>query len=275
LATHSLGTRLKAQRESRGLALVQISDSTKIPLSLLEALERDDLSRWPKGFYGRAFFRAHVAALGLQPEPLVVEFARLSPDDDSPADVPVEGRASEPGAVAVEPLALSWAGPSTNHRLLRAVGIALLELIVITAIGAAIAWTTEVRWLEAAGATALVYLPIARLTADRSRRWLPGRYRASAPAVQPAAEAPAPRMRIAAHVVGAYRVVSPLARRSGYAASAFIGRTGRGVTAGSRGLGRMTARALAVGGHSFWKTVRAIAEHAELLANRQLNRTRE
>src|SRR5689334_16930231 len=81
LASQSLGARLRAERESRGFTLAQIAESTKIPQVLLQALERNDLSRWPKGLYRRAFFRSYVTALGLPAEPLVLEFARLFPDE--------------------------------------------------------------------------------------------------------------------------------------------------------------------------------------------------
>ena len=55
----SIGSRLRAERESRGIALADVADATKIAPSLLEALERDDLARWPKGMYRRSFFRAY------------------------------------------------------------------------------------------------------------------------------------------------------------------------------------------------------------------------
>jgi hypothetical protein len=66
--------RLKSEREHRGRSLADIAGSTKIKASLLTALERGDLSRWPKGIYRRSFFRDYVAAIGLPPEPYVNEF---------------------------------------------------------------------------------------------------------------------------------------------------------------------------------------------------------
>ena len=66
--------RLKIERERRGRSLVEIAASTKIKASLLDALERGDLSRWPKGIYRRSFFRDYVVAIGLSPDPFVSEF---------------------------------------------------------------------------------------------------------------------------------------------------------------------------------------------------------
>jgi len=76
--------RLKSERERRGTSLAEIAASTKIKASLLEALERGDLSRWPKGLYQRAFFREYVAAIGLSPDDIASEFAELFADGESP-----------------------------------------------------------------------------------------------------------------------------------------------------------------------------------------------
>jgi transcriptional regulator with XRE-family HTH domain len=76
----SFGARLRAQRERQQVALTTISESTKIKVSMLEALERDDVSQWPEGIYRRAYVRAYARAVGLEPEPLVREFLEAHPD---------------------------------------------------------------------------------------------------------------------------------------------------------------------------------------------------
>jgi hypothetical protein len=76
----SFGARLRLQREKRGVALVAISNQTKIKLSLLEAIERDDLSFWPRGLFGRAYIRAYAEAIGLEIEPILREYSELHPD---------------------------------------------------------------------------------------------------------------------------------------------------------------------------------------------------
>ena len=45
----TFGERLRLHREERQISLTIIAEQTKIKLSLLEALERDDLSHWPLG----------------------------------------------------------------------------------------------------------------------------------------------------------------------------------------------------------------------------------
>ncbi len=113
----SLGTRLRQQRERQQIALASIAEQTKISLSLLEGLERDDVSRWPTGIFRRAFVRAYAHAIGLEPDSVVREFLELHPD-------PVEADATAaavPPATGDEPVSQ---GPATRLRWLfdRAIG---------------------------------------------------------------------------------------------------------------------------------------------------------
>jgi transcriptional regulator with XRE-family HTH domain len=76
----SLGARLRRQREQQNVPLVTIAEQTKIKVSLLEALERDDLSRWPSGIFRRAYLRAYAHAIGLSPDEVLREFLERYPD---------------------------------------------------------------------------------------------------------------------------------------------------------------------------------------------------
>ena len=76
----TFGARLRQQREERQVTLATISTKTKIKLSLLEQLESDDLSAWPKGLFGRAYLRDYATTIGLDPETLVSEFLALHPE---------------------------------------------------------------------------------------------------------------------------------------------------------------------------------------------------
>jgi len=83
----SFGTRLRLQREEQQIPLATIAEQTKIKLSLLEGLERDDVSRWPTGIFRRSYFRAYASAIGLEPEQMIGEFQALYPDPDTQDDV--------------------------------------------------------------------------------------------------------------------------------------------------------------------------------------------
>ena len=83
----TFGTRLRLQREGQQVSLAAIAEQTKIKLSLLEGLERDDLSRWPSGIFRRSYFRAYARAIGLDPDRVLGEFQALHPDPDVSEDV--------------------------------------------------------------------------------------------------------------------------------------------------------------------------------------------
>jgi transcriptional regulator with XRE-family HTH domain len=76
----SFGTRLRQRREEQHIALAKIAEKTKIKQSLLEALERDDVSHWPTGIFRRAFIRSYAVAIGLDPDAVVREFFEAFPE---------------------------------------------------------------------------------------------------------------------------------------------------------------------------------------------------
>ena len=80
--TGGFGARLRKRRESQNIDLTAIADQTKIKRSLLEALERDDLSHWPAGIFRRAWFRSYAQAIGLDPDSAVREFLEEHPDPE-------------------------------------------------------------------------------------------------------------------------------------------------------------------------------------------------
>ena len=75
------GIRMRRQREERGVTLRQIADLTKISVGVLEALERNDISRLPGGIYGRSFVRSYATEIGLDPEQTLRDFLVQFPHD--------------------------------------------------------------------------------------------------------------------------------------------------------------------------------------------------
>ena len=82
------GRTLREARERRGTTLRQIANITKISISALEALERNDLSRLPGGIFSRAFVRSYASEVGLDPEEAVREFMAQFPQDSVTAGHP-------------------------------------------------------------------------------------------------------------------------------------------------------------------------------------------
>ena len=80
MTEETFGQRLRSERERRRITLESIAARTKITVTLLTDLERDDMSRWPVGIFRRAFIRSYAAAVGLDPDDTTREFLELYPD---------------------------------------------------------------------------------------------------------------------------------------------------------------------------------------------------
>jgi cytoskeletal protein RodZ len=79
---------MRQVREQRGVSLRQIAEATKISVSQLEALERNDISRLPSGIFLRGFVRSYAAEIGADPEQTVREFLSQFPNDSVTAGSP-------------------------------------------------------------------------------------------------------------------------------------------------------------------------------------------
>lgn len=106
----SFGARLRQRREERQVDLTAIAAQTKIKVSLLDALERDDVSHWPSGIFRRAYIRAYAQAIGLDPDVVLREFLELHPD---PADLFASLAAGQEGSDNAAKMA---AAPPTRLR---------------------------------------------------------------------------------------------------------------------------------------------------------------
>jgi cytoskeleton protein RodZ len=118
-----LGTRLKRAREARGLPLKEIAERTKISVTALESLERNDLSRLPGGIFGRAFVRAYAAELELDPDATVAEFQAALEE--------AERLAAERGTKRVEITDEDRAFIARQKRAVRVLRIAVIAVLVI------------------------------------------------------------------------------------------------------------------------------------------------
>lgn len=179
------GPRLRAQRERRGITLTSIAESTKIKRSLLEGLERGDVSQWPSGLYRRAYIREYACAVGLAPEPLVEEFQLLFPEEGG----------AEAAREASGPLRITLAGePKPMLRIAARSKRAAIELGAVVVVGGIAAFVTGSTFLTACGAAALLYYPLAAAFTGRTpeprqlRAWLTRRRQLPLATVERAAE---------------------------------------------------------------------------------------
>ena len=73
--TMPLGDILRAEREKKGLTLSDVAEGTRIKVQVLETIENNDFSRIPAPVYGKGFIKLYAEFLGLDPAPLIEEYA--------------------------------------------------------------------------------------------------------------------------------------------------------------------------------------------------------
>ena len=133
-SNHGLGPLLRSHRERRGVTLDALAESIKFKASLLAALERNDVSRWPPGIYGRALVREYAKSIGLPADDVVRQFLELLSPPAERRDQ-LSGHDVE-GADATVHLRLTFADASAQtrarieRRLVGAVGE--LTFVVVT-----------------------------------------------------------------------------------------------------------------------------------------------
>lgn len=108
---YDFGSRIRQAREQRGISLRSIAETTKISVSVLEALERNDLSRLPGGIFSRGFVRSYAVEIGVDPEQTVRDFMAQFPHDSVTAGSPhVIIHERGPGTRRLDPRALVLLG---------------------------------------------------------------------------------------------------------------------------------------------------------------------
>ena len=196
---------LKAARERTGITLADIASATKIPASLLDALERCDLRHWPKGIFRRSFFRDYARAIGLSVAETCAEFVRLFPDDDraaidaTPPPIVAADQASDVRLV----LDSAWQGPPRSF--LPRLGAAAIDAAAVIAVAGVMAWVAGISWPLLTAIVALSYFSLATaLIGESPAQWLISRRRSLLDAVKqpPKAEPEPPAWTTDAHRVG-------------------------------------------------------------------------
>lgn len=74
----SFGENLRREREMRAVTLEEMSETTKISVRLLRALEQDRFAELPGGVFTRSFIRAYAQYLGLDEEHVLSEYKRAA-----------------------------------------------------------------------------------------------------------------------------------------------------------------------------------------------------
>jgi cytoskeleton protein RodZ len=101
-----LGSSLRGERERRRITLEDVSSTTKIRISYLEAIEQDRLDELPGGVIGRGFVRAYARAVGIDEKGTVAAYLANRSEGEAPLVLP------EPRRVVKRPRNLAARLPS-------------------------------------------------------------------------------------------------------------------------------------------------------------------
>jgi transcriptional regulator with XRE-family HTH domain len=145
---------LKEVRERRGITLAEIAERSKVSEGLYAGLERADVSRWPTGIYRRSFFRTYALALGLPVDAALSEFVRLFPEEG-------DQRVSPLLTTPAGPLRMTLADRPWPRTSQLQVTAALVDLVMVAAITAALAWWMPIGIGTVAAVVAVVYYSLA------------------------------------------------------------------------------------------------------------------
>ena len=159
--TDDIGGRLRHAREHRGLSLGDAARHTRLPIAVLQAIERNDFASLPRGMFRKAYVRTLAVEFGLNPSEIAADYcAQFEP----PIEPAVQDRHVDLQRKWIEQLA-----PAPRR--------SLAALAILAAPAAA--WfmlqpglvRPEVQLDEAASAVAAVPIPVDAsfaLTADRT-----------------------------------------------------------------------------------------------------------
>jgi len=179
---------LKTAREKSGVSLEQIAASTKISRSLFSGLERNDLSRWPKGLYRRSYVRAYLTAIDLSPESMVAEFVRLFPDEDAAPGA----RGEPPDEAGGLSMTLAEGQAEAVAKVRKRIIAAAIDAGIVCLLWAVAVWVTQAGIQAMAVTVTFGYYSIATMALGRSVgcQWLENRHWKRAMRMRPLSASP-------------------------------------------------------------------------------------
>lgn len=135
LTGKDVGACLREARERKGMSLRQIAAATRISVSALDAIERNDIRRLPGGIFSRAFVRGYAQEVGLDPEETVRDFVEQFPVEAVTYGSPLVEAPAADADRTLDPDLKPWPNLLVIGTAL-AVGVVGLTLAVLWARGA-------------------------------------------------------------------------------------------------------------------------------------------
>ena len=104
------------------MSLQQVAAVTKISARVLDALERNDVSKLPGGIFSRAFVRSYAREVGLDPEMVIERFTTEFPDES--------GKEQLPSAKEAEDIEAYESGRRVATTVLQLLGLSIVVIAV-------------------------------------------------------------------------------------------------------------------------------------------------
>ena len=145
-AEESLGGRLKAERERKGISTQKAADQLHLDAWVIEALESGDYARMGPSVYGKGHLKRYAGLLGL------------------PADEIIGAYETRPPAAAAQPPALRMRAAETPDRAPPWATVTGVAVISMVAAAAALVWwqpwhSRHAASTEAPASSAMVHMP--------------------------------------------------------------------------------------------------------------------
>lgn len=131
----TLGSKLRAAREIKGVDISTAAEKTKILGHILRELEADDFHSIAAPIYAKGFIRSYSAYLGIDPQSLLEEYMAIHPPGQDMKSA-MEEKASKKGFPKIPPLnellpIKNLKPVNVNRALLSKVGIGVLAFIIV------------------------------------------------------------------------------------------------------------------------------------------------
>lgn len=75
--TQSLGQKLRAAREARGLSISDVAEQTRIAPLYIESIERDDYKPLPGGIFNKGFVRSFARCVGFDEQEALADYKKI------------------------------------------------------------------------------------------------------------------------------------------------------------------------------------------------------
>lgn len=132
----TLGSKLRAAREIKGVDVSVAAEKTKILPQLIREMEADDFHRIAAPIYAKGFLRTYCEYLGIDPQPLIEEYMEKHSDARRDLKKNHEPKITPKAKPQLPPLKelipnIDFKGLTANRALLIKAGIGLAVIIVL------------------------------------------------------------------------------------------------------------------------------------------------